>query len=197
MRLMHGGAFIAALTSVLLLSSSSMARPGSSWAYFGGGWEYTAMTYDSAVKPYLPHDLSGGFDVHVGGRAGNYFAAELGYLNLSDSRTSWADQQPFHSTMAVSGPVLDMYGYLPAGDGGLSLLATAGLTYLHAKSNLVLDGVATSTAKASLGYRVGVGFEWRPSEHVGFRFVARYQPVYLDKVAHGSATFGETVDFYL
>ncbi len=196
MRLMHGGVLIAAIASNLLFLSPCAAQPGNSWTYVGGGWDYTAMSYDSAVKPYLPHDLSGGFDVHVGERAGDYFAAELGYLGLSDSRMSRADQQPFHSTMTVGGPMLDIYGYLPVEDNSLSLLATAGLTYFHAKSDVVLSGVATRTAKSALGYRVGVGFEWRPSKHVGFRFVARYQPVYLDKVSRDATTLEQNIDFY-
>ena len=183
-----------------LLAMPAAALDTSSWStYIGGDYQYVLPSYKSGLGVAMPL-LSDGFNFHIGERLGPYYAVELGYMSGVGEKNGAVMvsgvSTPFTTHVSVAGPTLDLYGYLPLFHSPVSLFGTIGGSYLDGSAKVTIGTVETNASKSEIGYRVGGGIEWRPSNIFGIRGSVRYQSADFDGLASNAIITGIDFNFY-
>ena len=177
--------------------TSASAQDTDAWqTYIGGDYQYLSLSYKGAGSSVLPDSLSQGINIHVGERFGTYYAAEIGYMSSDASKNFTLLKVPYTSKATVSGPTLDAYAFLPLWHGPVSLVGTAGVSYLDGKAEITGPSGSIDSGKSEFGYRAGGGVEWRPTQNFGLRVIARYQSADFNGVANHAFVGSLGFNFY-
>ena len=103
---------------------------------------------------------------------------------------------PVSSSVTVSGPTLDGYGFLPLWHGPVSLVGTAGISYLDGNAKIAAGNISTSGSKSEFGWRAGGGIEWSIGDRFSVSIIGRYQSASFREIANNALVANAGFNFY-
>jgi hypothetical protein len=130
----------AALGLIAVSSRPASAFPNDWYTYVGADYQDVSLSFKSGGGAIMPSSLPTGGNIYLGERFGTYYAAELGYMRGVGDRSSTS----YKTHISISGPTLDLYGYLPLFHSHYSLFGTIGSSYLDGSVSMTSGAVIAS-----------------------------------------------------
>ncbi len=146
-------------------------------------------------------DALNGANIHVGVRPHKNFGAELGYFRTREEGKNIASgavvgpatvaTADFSTDVRVQGFTLDALGYLPLGaQERVELIGTAGLSWSKGEITASVPGVGSATVdEREIGLRAGAGAQFKLTDQLNVRGLARYQKADFDNVVDNAWTY--------
>lgn len=178
--------------------------------YIGIDGRVDAIAWHDLNSSY-PEDTSG-FGIHIGDRFLPNFATELGYSN-SYGDVGYSQTTPtaenFSYRISIRDFQLDNFAYLPLGQSGaFQPFVTLGAAFSEGNARIRNSTTTTNSSGASVplvtgtpffhkqevDWRGGFGIEFRLSQALSTRFLARYQPYSFGSNLSGGATIGVSIN---
>jgi opacity protein-like surface antigen len=184
---------------VAAVSFSAHADP-----YIGLDGRVDAIAWHNSNSSY-PEDTSG-IGIHIGDRLSRNYGVELGYSNaygdVGYSQTT-PTAEKFSYRLSIRDFQLDNFAYLPLGESGaFQPFMTLGVAF--SEGNARIRNSTTTTVpvitytqffqKQEVDWRGGFGIEYRLSQSISARFLARYQPYSFGSNLSGGATLGISIN---
>ncbi len=164
-------------------ANAMMEMPSDFRPYVGVDYVYSKADFkDEASRledsGYLEDKFNSGV-INAGIKMGDYYSIEAFYQQSASEKGDYFvyDGMSHKAETKFDAYGIDLYGYMPVGCDGLSLLGTVGL----ANYELEVKEMGQKETWNRVGYRAGIGAQYDFNENWSARIVGRYS--YIDTKA--------------
>ena len=164
-------------------ANAMMEMPSDFRPYVGVDYVYSKADFkDEASRledaGYLEDKFNSGV-INAGIKMGDYYSIEAFYQQSTSEKGDYFvyDGMSHKAETKFDAYGIDLYGYMPVGCDGLSLLGTVGL----ANYELEVKEMGQKETWSRVGYRAGIGAQYDFNENWSARLVGRYS--YIDTKA--------------